>query len=306
MSRNILRRAYLLSLAIPFLSASAQSTKPETRSLLGDSLYPQQDTTGAIARADSALARHPRDMDTLIAAGAARANLWHYNDAIALYTRGLKIAPRDARLYRHRGHRYISLRRFKDAIRDLERGRKLDPMSYDIAYHLGLAHYMTSNYKTAAAEFGRCFALAKNERALAMDTALRRGFKSCTTIATDDDDKIGMAEWYYRSLIRAGQKDNAAALLAEITDGMRVRGSGAYYQNLLVSKGLRSEDMVLDSLKSNELQLATASYGLAVRHLVAGDTVRARSMFETVAKIGYWPAFGIIGSEVELARLKAR
>ncbi len=306
MSRSIPRCVSLLTLAIPFFSASAQEAKTETRSLLGQSLYHQPDTAGAIAKADSALARHPRDIDTLIAAGAARASVWRYNDAIALYTRGLKIAPRDARLYRHRGHRYISLRRFKDAIRDLERGRKLDTMSYDIAYHLGLAHYMAGNFKAAAKEYGRCFALAKDERALAMDTALRRGFKDCTAVARDDDDKIGMAEWYYRSLIRAGQKDNAVALLAEITDGMKVRGSGAYYQDLLVSKGLRTEDVVLDSLKPNELQWATASYGLGVRHLVAGDTARARSIFETVAKIGYWPAFGVIGSEVEIARLKAR
>ena len=306
MSRCILRRVFLLTLAIPFFSASAQPAKSETRSLLGHPLYPQSDTAGVIARADSALARHPRDIDTLIAAAAARVSLWRYSDAIALYTRGLKIAPREARLYRHRGHRYISLRRFRDAIRDLERGRKLDPMSYDIAYHLGLAHYMAGDYPAAAREYSRCFALAKDERALAMDTALRRGFKSCTTVASNEDDKVGMAEWYYRSLIRAGQKDDASALLAEITDGMKVSGSGAYYQNLLVSKGLRSEDVVLDSLRTNELQLATASYGLAVRHLVAGDTARARSIFESVAKVGYWPAFGVIGAEVELVRLTAK
>ena len=305
MTRSNLVRATLLTMAIPF-SVSAQTAKPEARSLLGQSLYPLPDTTGAIAKADSALARNPRNIDTLIAAGAARANLWHYKDAIALYTRGLKIAPGDARLYRYRGHRYISLRQFKDAIRDLERGSKLDAMSYDIAYHLGLAHYMAGDFKAAAKEYGRCFAVAKDERALAMDTALRRGFKSCTAVASDDDDKIGMAEWYYRSLLRAGRRDDAAALIAQITDGMNVRSSGAYYQDLLVSKGLRSEEMVLDSLKPNELQLATASYGLAVRHLVAGDTTRARSMFETAAKVGYWPAFGVIGSEVELVRLRAK
>ncbi|MBC7788544.1 MAG: tetratricopeptide repeat protein [Anaerolineae bacterium] len=306
MTGKFLRRVFPCMLAVPLYSASAQTAKPETRSLFGQSLYAQADTSGAVARADSALARHPRDIDTLIAAGAARAVVWRYNDAIALYTRGLKVAPRDARLYRHRGHRYISLRRFKDAIRDLERGRELDSMSYDIAYHLGLAHYMAGDFKAAAREYGRCFAQAKDERALAADTALRRGFKSCATVASNDDDKIGMAEWYYRSLIRAGQKDDAATLLAEITDGMTVSGSGAYYQDLLVSKGLRTEEAVLDSLGSNELQLATASYGLAVRHLVAGDTARARSMFESVSKVGYWPAFGVIGAEVELSRLRAK
>lgn len=298
----------LSALFLPVAATSAQDRKPEATSLLGEPLYAQPDTAGAIARADSALARNPRDIDTLITAAGARAGVWRYNEAIALYARGMKIAPRDARLYRYRGHRYISVRRFKDAIRDLDRGRKLDPLSYDIAYHLGLAHYMSGNFKAAAREYGRCFALAKDPKALAIDTATRRGFKSCTTIATDDDDRIGMSEWYYRALIRAGQKDNAARLLAEITDGMKVRGSGAYYQDLLVSKGLRSESAVLDSLKGGavELQWATAAYGLGVRHLVAGDTTQALSMFEQVAKVPYWPAFGVIGSEVEMKRMRRR
>lgn len=306
MSLRLVLPFILLALAFPLSAAIAQTARPETRSLSGEPLYPQPDTTGAIAKADSAMARNPRNIDTLIASGIARSNVWRYNEAIALYTRGLKIARRDARLYRHRGHRYISLRRFRDAIRDLERGRKLDPLSYDISYHLGLAHYMAGDFKSAAREFARCFALAKDERALAADTALRRGFKGCATIASDEDDKIGMAEWYYRSMLRAGLKEGAARLLEQITDGMSVRGSGAYYQDLLVSKGLRTEEVVLDSLKGNELQWATASYGLGVRHLVAGDTARARSVFEQVAKVSYWPAFGVIGSEVELKRLRAR
>lgn len=298
--------ALSVGLVLPVTATNAQDRKPEVTSLLGEPLYAQRDTAGVIARADSALARNPRNIDTLIAAAGAHVGLWRYNDAIEIYTRGMKIAPRNARLYRHRGHRYISVRRFKDAIRDLERGRKLDPLSYDIAYHLGLAHYMSGNFKAAAREYGRCFASAKDPKALAIDTASRLGFKSCTTIATDDDDRIGMSEWYYRALIRSGQTDEAARLLAAVTDGMQVRGSGAYYQDLLVSKGLRSESTVLDSLKAVELQWATAAYGIGVRHLVVGDTTRALSMFEQVAKVPYWPAFGVIGSEVEMKRLRKR
>ena len=315
--RGVLRRVRLFAPLAPLaLGASAasappprqqgrQHAKPEAISLLGRPLYAQPDTAGAIAKADSALARNPRNIDTLIAAGVAHAASWHYKDAIALYTKGLTMAPNDARLYRHRGHRAISLRRFDDAVRDLELGWKLDSMSYDIAYHLGLAYYMKGDFRRAAAVYDRCTGYATNPAALAMDTAARRGFKSCTTIATNNDDKVGMAEWRYRSLLRAGRTADAARLLDEIGDSMRVRESGAYYLDLLVSKGRRSEQAVLDSLKGNELQWTTAAYGLAVRRLVNGDAAGARSLFEQIVRdVNYWPAFGYIGSEVELSRIR--
>ncbi|MEJ7812574.1 MAG: hypothetical protein WKG32_19335 [Gemmatimonadaceae bacterium] len=277
---------------------------PETTSLLGKPLYALPDTTGAIPKADSALARHPRNIDTLLAAAAARAGLWRYRDAIALYTKGMAIAPRDARLYRFRGHRYISLRRFGDAVRDLRRGWQLDSMSYDIAYHLGLAYYMQGDFKRAAAVLDSCMGYATNKRALAMDTTARRGFKSCTTVATNDDDRVGMAEWRYRALLRAGRAEDARRMLEEIPATLQIGESGAYYQDLLISKGAKTEAAVLDSLAGNVLQRATVAYGIAVRHLVAGDTSGARAIFEENAKVSWWPAFGVIGSEVELAKRK--
>jgi len=280
--------------------------RPEATSLLGTPLYALPDTTGALPKSDSALARHPRNIDTLLAAAAARAGLWRYRDAITLYTKGMAIAPRDARLYRFRGHRYISLRRFGDAVRDLRRGWQLDSMSYDIAYHLGLAYYMQGDFKRAAAVLDTCMGYATNERALAIDTAARRGFKSCTTVATNDEDRVGMAEWRYRALLRAGRAADARRLLEEIPATLPIRENGAYYQDLLISKGAKTEAAVLDSLAGNVLQRATAAYGIAVRHLVAGDTTRARASFEENAKVSWWPAFGVIGSEVELARLRAK
>jgi tetratricopeptide (TPR) repeat protein len=276
---------------------------PEATSLFGVALHPLFDSAGVLFKADSAVKRNPRDVDTLIAAGIANAGLWRYRDAIALYTRASAIAPDDPRPYRYRGHRYISLRRFDAAIRDLEHGRRLDSLSYDIAYHLGLAWYLTGQFGKAADELGRCMNYATVPAILTLDTATRRGFKSCAAVATNDDDKVGMAEWRYRALLRAGRGAEAAALLAQITEGMRVGSSGAYYLDLLVSKGLRTEAQVLDSLRSNELQRVTVAYGLGVRKLAAGDSAGARAIFEENVKVTYWPAFGIIGSEVELARM---
>jgi hypothetical protein len=55
----------------------------------------------------------------MIALGRAQATAWRYSDAIETYTRGIKVAPANAMLYRHRGHRYISTRQFDKAVTDL-------------------------------------------------------------------------------------------------------------------------------------------------------------------------------------------
>src|SRR5881398_224997 len=72
--------------------------------------YRSQRDTGAIARAESALAADPRNVDRIIALGVAQSGVRQYREAIQTFTRGLKIAPNNALLYRWRGHRYLSTR----------------------------------------------------------------------------------------------------------------------------------------------------------------------------------------------------
>jgi tetratricopeptide (TPR) repeat protein len=300
--RQVGAAVLLMGAVAPVATGQRAPAPPEATSLLGVPLMALADTAGVLAAADAAVARNPRDIDTLLAAGVAKAGRWHYREAIALYTRAMSVAPADPRPWRYRGHRQISLRNFPAAIADLEHGRALDTLSYDIAYHLGLAYYFSGQFDKAADEYARCMNQATVPALLALDTTARRGFKACTTVATNDEDRVGIAEWRYRALIRAGRKDEAARLLATITPGMQVTMEGAYYLALLVSKGTISESAALDSLASNDLQHVTLMYGIAVRHLVAGDADGARAMFDAGARVGYWPAFGVIGSEVEVAR----
>src|SRR6266487_6274589 len=74
--------------------------------------YRAQRDTGAIARADSALAADPRNVDRIIALGVAQSGVRQFREAIATFTRGLRVAPKNALLYRWRGHRYLSTRQF--------------------------------------------------------------------------------------------------------------------------------------------------------------------------------------------------
>ncbi len=84
---------------------------------------------------------------------------------------------------------------------------------------------------------------------------------------------------------------------------MAIEENTAYYQRLLMYKGLVKPETVLNPENAEPLQVATQGYGVANWYLYNGDTDRARALFEKVVGVGYWPAFGHIAAEVELQRL---
>jgi len=98
---------------------------------------------------------------------------------------------------------------------------------------------------------------------------------------------VGKTEW----ALRWAERNNAEILSCD---------------SLLFYRGIRDETSTLDSLSAaGELPFVTGAYGVASWHLVEGDTARARALFEQIVATGQWPAFGFIGAEVDLARLKA-
>src|SRR5437879_2102271 len=92
--------------------------------------YRAQRDTGAIARAESALAADPQSVERIVQLGVAQSGARQFREAIQTFTRGLTIAPNDAVLYRWRGHRYLSVREFDRALDDLTRGSRLDSTNY--------------------------------------------------------------------------------------------------------------------------------------------------------------------------------
>src|SRR5437868_12480825 len=72
--------------------------------------YRAQADTGPIARAEAALKRNPKNVDTLIALGIAQSGARQFREAIATFTKGIAMYPNNALLYRWRGHRYLSTR----------------------------------------------------------------------------------------------------------------------------------------------------------------------------------------------------
>lgn len=277
----------------------APAPQPEATSLLGEQLFAKDDTLGEIAAADSALAAAPEDIELLIAAGRARRNSWHYRDEMAIYTKVIGMTPDDWRPYRFRGHRYISVREFDKAIADLEKARELAPFNWDVSYHLGLAYFVSGRFDDAAAEWTRCIGLGNDAGAKAADS---EAFRSCSRNSSDPGSQVAMTEWAARALIRAGKAAEAEAMAKAIPDGLEVGENMSYYQDLLFAKGVRTAEEIMAGVADSTYRLETVGYGIATRHLAKGDTAAAMELFKQIAADPWWPGFGRIAAEAELAR----
>ena len=277
--------------------------EPQTYSLFGDPLYEREDTAGAIEEADLALATAPEDVELVIAAGRVRRNFWQYRQAIELYTRAIEMAPGDWRPYRFRGHRYISLRQFGDAIADLEAARELAPTSWDVAYHLGLAYFLAGRFNDAADEYLRCLAGAGEDDRNAQE-APGRNFRSCTANQDDPESTVAMVEWAVRATRRAARDPEAELLLDMIGPDMPIEENVAYYHNLLYYNGLMSEEELLEPGEDAPYRFETVGYGVANWHIANGNIDVAEALLERLVEDPWWPGFGRIASEVELARIR--
>ncbi len=287
-------------------------------SLFGNPLYETVDTTGAIAEADANLAAAPDDVELLIAAGRVRRNFWQYRQAIELYTRAMELAPHDWRPYRFRGHRYISLRHFDDAVTDLERARDLAPANWDVAYHLGLAYFLAGRFGNAADEYQRCLDAGLDVGGATVQSGAAdaapdqdeapgendEGFRSCAANRDDPESTVAMVEWAVRANLRSGRDAHAAALLDMIGPDMPIKENIAYYHDLLFYKGLKTEEELLNPGDGAPYRFETVGYGVVNWLLAHGDTARATSLLEQLMEDPWWPGFGRIAAEVELARIR--
>jgi tetratricopeptide (TPR) repeat protein len=241
--------------------------------------YRSQADTGPIARARAALAADAKNVQRYIDLGVAQSGARQFREAIQTFTRGMAVAPNDPMLYRWRGHRYLSVREFDRAQADLTRGLALDSTIYGILYHLGIVRFVRGDFAGAAQMFTRA-----------------------QPRAPDAGELAGSTDWLWMSLMRAGRRSEAEAMLARRPDSLPV--DNAYARRLKLYRGEIGPDAVITPVDTADVQAATLAYGLGDWYLVRGDTARARSYFERSVKSGGWPGFGFIVSEVELRRLK--
>ncbi|MSO36576.1 MAG: tetratricopeptide repeat protein [Acidobacteria bacterium] len=305
------RIAFILAVALATatISLPAQTGKPEAMSLAGKPLMVpatianQQKLDADLAQAEKAFAANPGDAEALIWVGRRLGYLWRYNDAIAMFTRGIELHPDNAKFYRHRGHRYLSLRQFAKAQADFEKaaqlikgqqdeiepdgapnpaGKPRGTLQFNIWYHLGLAYYLQGNYAKA-----------------------HDAYVECMKVSNNDDSVTATSDWMWMTLMRMNRKAEAAKVLERITPKMDILENGSYHRRLLMYKGLDTPEALLDTAKADDTTIATQGYGVGnYYYFVTGDLAKAREVFLKVTSGGGWNAFGYIAAEADLQRMK--
>jgi tetratricopeptide (TPR) repeat protein len=295
------------ALALAVITAAAQG-KPEATSLSGKPLYVpatipnKQKLDADLAQAEKVLAANPKDAEAIIWVGRRLGYLWRYNDAIAMFTRGIELHPDNPKFYRHRGHRYITIRQFAKAQADFEKaaqlikgkpdeiepdgapnpaGKPRSTLQFNIWYHLGLAYYLQGNYARAYDAYVECMKVSNN-----------------------DDSVTATSDWMWMTLMRLNRKADAAKVLERITPKMDILENGSYHRRLLMYKGLEKPEALLDTAKADDTTIATQGYGVGNYYYVTGNTAKAREVFQKVTSGGGWNAFGYIAAEADLQRIK--
>ena len=282
------------------------SEEPEAISLLGKQLYRSalqgdlEQLQSNLEKAQADYEKNPNDPERIIWLGRRTAYLWRYHDAIDIYSKGIEKHPNYPKFYRHRGHRYISVREFDKAIADLEKAARLtenmqdeiepdgapnkhniprSTLKFNLWYHLGLAHYLKGNFEKALHAYLECMKYSKNDDVL------------CAT-----------SDWLYMTYRRLGKNEEAAGVLEPIQENMEILENTSYHNRLLMYKGLKSPDELLNSENPDELSLATQGYGVGNWYLYTGKNKKAREIFKKLIAGKYWPAFGFIAAEAELQK----
>jgi tetratricopeptide (TPR) repeat protein len=301
-------RITIVAAAMLTFIAGVSAQTPEATSLLGKPLVSAPPTGETKARLEADLAkaqadfdRDPSSADAAIWLGRRLAYLGRFRDAIDTYAKGIAKHPNEARLYRHRGHRYITIRKFDLAVADLTKASQLiagkpddiepdgapnpkglprSTLQSNIWYHLGLAHYLNGQF----------------DRALA---AYRSGMH---VSRVNDDMLVATSDWLYMTLRRLQRDDEARAVLEPIKAQMDVIENMAYHARLLMYKGQRTPDSVLNLNTADDVQIATQGYGVGNWYLVNGDRAKAKEIYDRVLAGRAWTAFGFIAAEADTKR----
>ena len=281
---------------------AAAGCRPAPVSAPEPSAEARRELEAKLAEARAAYERDPSNADAVIWLGRRTAYLGRFEEAVRIFTEGLGRHPRDARLYRHRGHRYLTLRCFDAAAADLARAARLvrnradevepdglpnarnvptSTLNSNVFYHLGLAHYLRGDFPRALAAYRECLRFSKNPDMLA-----------------------ATAHWLYMTLRRLGRAGEARAVLNLVRDDAEVIENHDYQRLVMMYKGKVTPDGLLAeaSREGATLGFASTAYGVGNWHLYEGRPARARQIFADITRGPQTTSFGFIAAEAELRR----
>ena len=227
--------------------------------------------------------------DEYIQLGGYYIQAGRFQDAIALYTKGLEAFPESFKLRRHRGHRYINVRDLDSAIVDLleavdlmgdnpaevfQVGADGEPNgTYEhwVWYHIGLYHYLNGDYGDAAT-----------------------AYEKCVETATKNDHLIGSTDWLYNSRVKNGEPEKAAAAIAAIAPDIDANTERSYYKRVMLYKGLLAPEDIIDISKPGSEWTGgdiTTGYGVANWYKEQGETEIAQEIYDKILETPWWSAW---------------
>jgi len=291
--------SYAQSHLLPEVPEGAQAV-----SLFGEPLSmpaPRQSLLDNLAVAKAEYDADPMSADNIIWYGRRVAYTGDFRRAILIFSQGITKHPRDARMYRHRGHRYITIREFDRAIEDYEIAASLikdteDKIEPDgapnpagipvtsthgnIYYHLGLAYYLKHDFENSL-----------------------RVYRMGRDLNLNDDNTASTTHWIYMNLRRLGRDEEAKAALDHISADMDIIEVHNYHKLDMFYKGEVPEEEVLTA-DPNVPSGASITYGVANWFLYNGETEKAYDLMEKFLKTNSWGSFGFIAAEVDLKNRK--
>lgn len=298
---------YLLSIVLILFSCNTfqnqkKNNNPiqtiETITILGDTLHSPEIKDGKsfdqFKSAKTTYFDNQNNAEALIWYGRRTAYLGYFQEAIKLFTLGIKNHPDDARFYRHRGHRYISTRQYNKAINDFKKAvlltdGKVDQLEPDglpntkniplstlhgnIWYHLGLAYYLKNDMKNAL-----------------------KAFNNRSVTHKYDDNIVSGGHWLYMINRRLGKIDKSSAVINEVHKDMDIIENMSYHQSCLFYKGeLQESEMEMDEV---------ALYTLANWYVYEkNDTIKAKEYYQNLLEKGNPYSFAYIAGESDWNRL---
>ena len=305
-------RHLLFVLVLTLFAACAQKPSSESKAIalpVEDSIFttplgkkypipvPNEAALANFEQAKTLFEANPKDVEALIWYGRRTAYLGRYQQAIAIYTEGIKNFPQDARLYRHRGHRYISIRNYAAAIADLEKAASLiqgtadqiepdgmpnaqniplSSLHSNVWYHLGLAYYLSQQYEEAYSTYLKCRESGENY-----------------------DNIVSSTHWLYLIQLRLGNPERADSLLTPIQKEGVVIENQSYADLCQLYKGWISPDILLQASPGNPSNDAV-SYGLANWYLHQGDSSKGIQLLEALVAGKAFTSFGYLAAEGDL------
>lgn len=185
--------------------------------------------------------------------------------------------------YRLRGHAYLNTYRHNEAIADFKIATRLDPYNYDSWYLMGISYYFLGRYHDS-------------------ETSMRLARKLASTKA----EQICADYWRWFCLTFMKEKEKADAITDNLNPNLKLVTGDAFYQVLLLFKGLRKPEEILKfSSRYNINSKMIMEYGAAQYYYINGNEKEGNKIIKNLLDMDeqdFWPGFAFQAALIERER----